>query len=198
MDKIQNNEILDIVENYINQQVDGHAKYELEQMPDMSIEEARKLCLDEFTENLLHEFECPVKIAEKFYGKVNQDTIEKAFKNVNLQEYYINAELLAVDKVNAYINSKCKFCQTDTDKVNRLSLLMIANIFNTLGLSKEHFSNYIDCYISYDNTFRQEVEDLWESALNLKKGTICQYCCVNCRPFFDVDEDSIEKAGAKC
>ena len=191
--------VYDIVKSYINQQVDEHAKYELEQNSDMSVEVSRKLCLQEFTDNLLDDLECPVKIAEKFYGKVDNETIKKAFMNVDWLEYMVAAELLAVNEVNAYLHHKCRFCHTDIDKVNELSLLMIANIFNTLNLSKEDFLDYINCYIGFNTIRRQEVENIWDSALSFKLGTVCQHCFeLYSNPFIDTRLNSDEEVGAEC
>ena len=60
-------------------------------------------------ESIIHELECPVKIAATFFGKVDSDTIKKAFENVDWSLYRESENLLAIDKINAYLCSKCKF-----------------------------------------------------------------------------------------
>lgn len=187
-------EIVDIVRQYVNDEIDERIKYELCQFPEdsTSIHQLKHCFCNDLVESLLpDELECPIKIAEKYFGKVNENTIKKAFQNIDWADYNKGAELLAVDKVNVYLNSKCKYLNLSYDAINELSLSVIVNIFKTLGLSKEIFLDFINsCYFNSEQISIKDAEMLWNCGQNIAKGTICQHCFgFNHSPFFKPNSD---------
>ncbi len=126
-------------------------------------------------ESIIHELECPVKIAATFFGKVDSDTIKKAFENVDWSLYRESENLLAIDKINAYLCSKCKFLNKLLD--NALAIQMAANVFITLDLTKELFTDYIKYLIAETEYISpSEIDSIWDAAQKVPKGEVCQSC----------------------
>lgn len=126
-------------------------------------------------ESIIQELECPVKIAATFFGKVDSDTIKKAFENVDWNLYKDSENLLAVDKINAYLCSKCKFLNKPLD--NTLAIQMAANVFITLGLTKKLFTDYLNsCFSGIKHINPSEIDSIWETAQKIPKGEVCQSC----------------------
>lgn len=126
-------------------------------------------------ESIIHELECPVKIAATFFGKVDSDTIKKAFENVDWNLYTETENLLAIDKINAYLCSKCKFLNRQLD--NALATQMAANVFITLDLPKEIFADYLNsCFSGIKHIKPSEIESIWATAKKYPKGIVCQSC----------------------
>lgn len=126
-------------------------------------------------ESIIHELECPVKIAATFFGKVDSDTIKKAFENVDWSLYRESENLLAIDKINAYLCSKCKFLNKLLD--NALAIQMAANVFITLDLTKELFTDYIKYLIPETEYISPSGSDsIWDAAQKVPKGEVCQSC----------------------
>ena len=126
-------------------------------------------------ESIIHELECPVKIAATFFGKVDSDTIKKAFENVDWSLYRESENLLAIDKINAYLCSKCKFLNKLLD--NALAIQMAANVFITLDLTKELFTDYIKYLIPETEYISPSgIDSIWDAAQKVPKGEVCQSC----------------------
>lgn len=126
-------------------------------------------------ESIIHELECPVKIASTFFEKVNSDTIKKAFESVDWNLYTETENLLAIDKINAYLCSKCKFLNRQLD--NALATQIAANVFITLDLPKEIFADYLNsCFSGIKHIKPSEIESIWATAKKYPKGIVCQSC----------------------
>lgn len=126
-------------------------------------------------ESIIHELECPVKIASTFFEKVNSDTIKKAFESVDWNLYTETENLLAIDKINAYLCSKCKFLNRQLD--NALATQITANVFITLDLPKEIFADYLNsCFSGIKHIKPSEIESIWATAKKYPKGIVCQSC----------------------
>lgn len=126
-------------------------------------------------ESIIQELECPVKIAATFFGKVDSGTIKKAFENVDWSLYRESENLLAIDKINAYLCSKCKFLNKLLD--NALAIQMAANVFITLDLTKELFTDYIKYLIPETEYISpSEIDSIWDAAQKVPKGEVCQSC----------------------
>ena len=126
-------------------------------------------------ESIIYELECPVKIANTFFAKVDSDTIKKAFENVDWNLYKDSENLLAVDKINVYLCSKCKFLSKPLD--NTLAIQMAANVFITLGLTKELFTDYLNsCFSGIKHINPLEIDSIWYTAKKYPKGIVCQSC----------------------
>lgn len=126
-------------------------------------------------ESIIHELECPVKIASTFFEKVNSDTIKKAFESVDWNLYTETENLLAINKINAYLCSKCKFLNRQLD--NALATQMAANVFITLDLPKEIFADYLNsCFSGIKHIKPSEIESIWATAKKYPKGIVCQSC----------------------
>ena len=187
-------EIIDVVRQYVNDEIDERIKYELSQFPkdSTSIQQLKHCFCNDLVESLLpEELECPIKISEKYFGKVNEDTIKKAFQNIDWTDYNKSAELLAVDKINVYLNSKCKYLNLSYDAINELSLSVIINIFRTLGLSREIYLDFIkSCFFDFERISKRYAEILRDCGQNSAKGTICQHCFgLNKSPYFKSTND---------
>ena len=191
-----------IVKRYINQLVDDAIKLEISDDTDthISIEESKKLWLEHYLESFLDDLECPVKIAAKYFGNVDLPMLQKAFKQSDWKEYIHGAELLATDAKNEYMISKCPYCNYRPDRIDRLSLEMIANIYLTIGFTKENYLKLIQSF-NLDPRFIRvdEVERIWDAAINNERGTVCQYCFHTRLTPFDEPDDTIEmEEGVKC
>ena len=179
-----------IAKTLVNNVTDDYAKWQLQECPDLhnSINKLREEGLEFFINEgfVLEDLGCPVKIAQKYLGKVNDETIKKAFMNINFTEYAHSADLLGTDERNVYLASKCHCINAGAEKGNILSLLMIANILITLRLSKELFLNYTrSCYIGCDFVRPFKAEAIWDFAQKLPQGIVCQFCFNICsNPFF--------------
>ncbi len=195
-------EIIDIVRQYLNEEVDGRVKFEISQNSDnnTSIQQLKKHCSQAIIEDFIsNEFECPIKIAKKYFGKIDTNSIKKVFKNVDWTDYYKTADLLAVDKINAYLNSKCKYCNINYATINELSTLIVVNIYKTLGISEEIFLDFINsCYWDSNIIDEKIAKKLWDYGQNMSNGTICQHCfCIGSSPFFKHTNDIEQEEGAK-
>ena len=139
------------------------------------LEEGAQEFIGSGEESIIHELECPVKIAATFFGKVDSDTIKKAFENVDWSLYRESENLLAIDKINAYLCSKCKFLNKLLD--NALAIQMAANVFITLDLTKELFTDYIK-YLLPETEYisPSELDSIWDTAQKVPKGEVCQSC----------------------
>jgi len=195
-------EIIDVVKQYLNEEVDEKVNYEISQSSNgkLTILQLKEDVCNELLKNLLQEeLECPIKTAKKYLGKVNTNTIEQAFQNIDWTDYNETANLLSVDRINAYMNTKCRYCNIDYAAINKLSTLIVVNIYKTLGISKEIFLDFINsCYWDCNIISKKTAEKLWDYGQNMSNGTVCQHCfCIGSSPFFKHTNDIEQEEGAK-
>ena len=177
----------------INQFCIEYAKYRIEADNNESnnirklLEEGAHEFIGAGEESIIYELECPVKIAATFFKKIDPDTIKKAFENVDWRKYAESADLLVADKINVYLNSKCKFLNRCLD--NGLAIQIAANIFITLDLPKEIFADYLNsCFPGIKHINPLEIDSIWETAKKYPKGIVCQSC-------FELANNPFSKSG---
>lgn len=188
--EISNNEVT--IQNF-NNCVEDYVKWQLDEYPELceSLNNLREQGMEFFLQNQigLDELECPIKTAKKFFREINERTINKAWLNVKLEDYSRSSELLGTEEETLYLISKCKWICSLQGNSDKLSLLIVANIINTLGLDKKIFVDFVN-FTSLDLDTRlnpQEIDNLWELSQKQPKCTVCRICCGKDMAVEDVD-----------
>ncbi len=184
---------LNIFTKQLQNYCDEYAQCQLEAPSDsnITIQDLRKQGLDFFIEEYfeLNDLDCPMKIAKRFFKEINKETIQEAWANVNLTEYSKSCDLLGTEEETLYLISKCKCICSAQGNSDKLSLLIVANIINTLGLDKKIFVDFLN-FTSLDLDTRlktQEIDNLWELSKKQPKCTACNICCGKDMAVEDVD-----------
>ena len=169
----------EIVRQYFHENCIDWIKYYLKTNPEDS-SQIRSLIKDAINDELEYltpnDFGCPIKFALSFFEKINEETIKKALANVDFTEYSEGADLLGTSELILYLANKCKYINHGAENENVLSLLMIANIYITLGLSKDEFLEYTRSVFS-KYVRQNKAERIWNIATNLPKAIVCKNCC---------------------
>lgn len=130
-------------------------------------------------------YDCPIKTAKEFYGKVNEQTIKKALEQIPYySENKEGANLLGCSEEYLYISNHCDYLKTKKQSLDNFS-----SICQTVGFSKESLKDYFNLNCE-QNTTAEELDKIWDEVKKLPKGNLCKKYCNIATNFDDKEEET--------